>query len=282
MGIEYDPSPLLQQYEHANKLVTSSWLGAKLGSPDIKVLECNADSMLYDIGHIPTSGCIRWDNNLTASTQLDVVSTAEFALLMANLGISPQDTIILYGDQMNSWAFYALWVFELFGHQDVRILDGGRSAWMLEERETSYEVPDPFPSSYPLVDRDDTSTRIFVDELRGKISVASGMHHTQILDLRSAEDFAHAHIPGAINFSSDANFLPNSRIRPRDELIQNHAHLDSSAETILYSNNGAAAAQEWFILKYLLGWTNVRVYDGSWKEWGNMLRLPRETSVLYT
>ncbi|QFQ02991.1 Putative thiosulfate sulfurtransferase SseA [Corynebacterium urogenitale] len=286
MGIGLDPSPALEQYTHPNKLVTSAWLGARLGTPGLKVVESNEDSLLYDIGHIPTATRINWAKHLNDPIRRDFISAKDFEELMDDRGISRDDTVVIYGDRSNLWAVYTLWVFELFGHPDVRLLDGGRDAWMQEEKETSYDVPTSTTSGYKVERRDDHTNRIFVDELRGCLD------SVQLLDLRDPEGFAgetheskaaperHAtvsragHIPGATNIAMNTSLHPNSRFRSRAELDEAHAALDPSLPTVTYCTSGARAAHQWFTLKYLMGWNNVRVYDGSWIEWGNMVRVP--------
>lgn len=285
MSIEFDPSPHLRQYANGKKLVTNAWLGAKLGSPGLKVIESNEDSMLYDIGHIPTAIRLNWRTELDHQVQRDVIDTEEFAALMSRKGISWDDTVVIYGNDRNLWALYTLWIFELFGHPDVRLLDGGRDAWMQEERETSYVLPQLPTTDYQVTHRDDVTNRIFVDELREKLN------DIQIIDLREPADFAgttgfHAtsasgvttarsgHIPGAINIKTAACVLPNSRFTTFELLEQLHANLNPNITTVVYCEDGGRAAQHWFVLKHLLGWADVRVYDGSWIEWGNMIRLP--------
>lgn len=293
MGIELDPSPELAQYAHPHKLVTSAWLGGKLGLPDLKVIESDEESLPYDIGHIPTAMRICWDKDLNDSPHRDFIDGAAFARLMQSKGISRTDTVVIYGDRSNLWAMYTLWVFELFGHPDVRLLDGGRDAWMQEEKEISYAVPEFPATDYPEVTRDDSTHRIFADELQSRLE------EFQILDLRDQMDFsgsssedttAHnsvnvsrtGHIPGAANLSSSANLHPNSRFRARAELDQQlHSalaeqdrQLQPAGPTVVYCTDGARAAGQWFTLHHLLGWENVRLYDGSWVEWGNRVRAP--------
>ncbi len=286
MGIEFDPSPQLQQYTHPNKLVTNAWLGAKLGTPGLKVVEVDADSLLYDIGHIPTAVRVKWYENLSDPVWRDLIGSKEFEELMDRLGITREDTVVFYGDHANLWAVYALWVFELFGHPDVRILDGGRDAWMQEEREISYAVDDiPQQPGYSVASRrNDHTHRIFVDELRTKYEGC------QIIDLRDAEEYTgevtlpgypirrNGHVPGAVNHRADSSLLANSRFCSAEAIEANHngLGLDSTRPTVVYCNNGARAALEWFVLRFLLGWEDVRVYDGSWIEWGNMMRVPIE------
>lgn len=286
MGIEFDPSPQLQQYTHPNKLVTNAWLGAKLGTPGLKVVEVDADSLLYDIGHIPTAVRVKWYENLSDPVWRDLIGSKEFEELMDRLGITREDTVVFYGDHANLWAVYALWVFELFGHPDVRILDGGRDAWMQEEREISYAVDDiPQQPGYSVASRrNDHTHRIFVDELRTKYEGC------QIIDLRDAEEYTgevtlpgypirrNGHVPGAVNHRADSSLLANSRFCSAEAIEANHSGLglDPTRPTVVYCNNGARAALEWFVLRFLLGWEDVRVYDGSWIEWGNMMRVPIE------
>ncbi|OFT90145.1 sulfurtransferase [Corynebacterium sp. HMSC28B08] len=280
MGIPEDPSKHLQQYAHPNKLVTSAWLGAKLGTPGLKVVESDEERQQYDIGHIPTAVRMNWATELGAPTTRDIISAEQFGALMDTKGITPDDTVVIYGDQSNKWALYTLWIFEHYGHRDVRLLDGGRDAWMQEEKETSYDVPVATTEGYgaKMGEHDPTRLRIFVDELK------TNLESFQILDLRGPEDYTglnqdsrwsrHGHIPGAINHSIGRSLFPNSRFRQIEELREVHADLDPHAPTVVYCNDAATAAQQWFVLTHLLGWKDVRVYDGSWVEWGNMMRMP--------
>ncbi len=286
MGIEFDPSPQLQQFANGKKLVTNSWLGAKLGTPGLKVIESNEDSLLYDIGHIPTASSLNWKVELADQVERDVINTEGFKALMESKGITRDDTVVIYGNHANLWAIYTLWIFELLGHPDVRLLDGGRDAWMQEERETTFMVPTPERSVYPIHLRDDTTNRIFAEELRNNLA------DFQVIDLREPEDFAGkpygegaiatggiptartGHIPGAVNIDTNACLLPNARFATIEQLQEIHADLDPNKPTVVYCVDGGRAAQHWFILKHLLGWSNVRVYDGSWIEWGNMMRAP--------
>lgn len=280
MGIPEDPSQHLQQYAHPKMLVTSAWLGAKLGTPGLKAIESDEERQLYDIGHIPTAVRINWATELGDPTTRDIISAEQFGALMDEKGISRDDTVVIYGDQSNKWALYTLWIFEYYGHPDVRLLDGGRDAWMQEEKETSYEFPLSTTQGYTAAmgESDPNRLRIFVDELK------QNLDNLQILDLRSAADYQGenqdprwsrcGHIPGAINHSIGDSLFPNSRFRQFQELQEVHSGFDSTAPTVVYCNDAATAAQEWFVLTHLLGWENVRVYDGSWVEWGNMIRMP--------
>lgn len=280
MATPFDPYPQFQEYAHPERLVSAAWLSARLGSPGLRVVESDEDTLLYDIGHLPGAVRIDWRNDLNDPVTRDFIDGEAFARLMSEKGISRDDTVVIYGDQANWWASYTLWVFELFGHPDVRLLDGGRDAWMAEERDTSFMVPDYPATDYPVVERDDVSSRALVEEVRGAIDT------DVLIDVRSPEEFAgtadassaptlrRGHIPTARNFPWDTTVHPNSRFRSYEELMEIYADLTGEDPTVLYCHLGDRSAHTWFVLKYLLGFTNVRNYDGSWSEWGNMVRMP--------
>ncbi|AKK08018.1 sulfurtransferase [Corynebacterium testudinoris] len=280
MATPFDPYPQFQEYAHPERLVSAAWLSARLGSPGLRVVESDEDTLLYDIGHLPGAVRIDWRNDLNDPVTRDFIDGEAFARLMSEKGIGRDDTVVIYGDQANWWASYTLWVFELFGHPDVRLLDGGRDAWMAEERDTSFMVPDYPSTDYPVVERDDVSSRALVEEVRGAIDT------DVLIDVRSPEEFAgtadassaptlrRGHIPTARNFPWDTTVHPNSRFRSYEELMEIYADLTGEDPTILYCHLGDRSAHTWFVLKYLLGFTNVRNYDGSWSEWGNMVRMP--------
>jgi thiosulfate sulfurtransferase len=284
---EVDPYPPFQQYAHPERLVSAPWLSARLGVKGLRVIEVDEDSLLYDIGHIPTATRINFRTELISTLTRDFIDGEEFTRLMREKGIHEDDTVVLYGDKSNWWAAYALWVFTLFGHKDVRLLDGGRDAWMSEERDTSFMVPEFPESDYPEVTRDDSVLRAFVSDVRE----ATG----SLVDTRPPEEFAgeatefdpngnspygttmcHGHIPGAINLEWDRATYPNSCFRNVDDLKVNYGMLEPDTPTILYSHVGAQAAFTWFVLTYLLGFKKAQVYDGSWSEWGNMVNMPIE------
>ncbi len=284
MAAPFDPHPQFQEYAHPERLVSASWLSARLGTPGLRVIESDEDSLLYDIGHLPGAVRIDWQKDLNDPVTRDIVDGEAFAALMRSKGINRDDTVVIYGDQSNWWAAFTLWVFDLFGHEDVRLLDGGRDAWMAEERDTSFVVPDFPESDYPVVERNDAEYRVFVDEMLDKIGSST------IVDVRSTEEFhglvgsddspalapalRRGHIPTAVNLPWQENVHPNSRFRSRAELAELYSALDPKAETTIYCHVGDRTAHTWFVLKYLLGFEKVRNYDGSWVEWGNMVRMP--------
>lgn len=290
---EFDPHPPFQDYAVPTRLVSAPWLSARLGTSRLRVIEVDEDALLYDIGHIPTATRINFREELMASDSRDIVDGEAFAQLMSEKGIRRDDTIVLYGDKANWWAAYALWVFELFGHPDVRLLDGGREAWMSEERDTSFAVPEYPTSKYPVIERDDSAHRVFVSELCDSAKGVVGDY--VVIDTRAQEEFngqptetsahgdspygttiRHGHIPGAKNLDWNRAIYPSGNFRPVKDLREAYADIDGTGEVVLYSHVGAQAAHSWFVLKFLLGHERVRNYDGSWAEWGNMIRMPVE------
>ncbi|MEJ4111990.1 sulfurtransferase [Corynebacterium kroppenstedtii] len=284
MAAPLDPHPLLQDYAHPDKVVTSQWLGAKLGSPDVRVVESDEDSLLYDLGHIPTAMRIDWRRDLSDPLTRDVIDAEGFARLMRSKGIRRDDTVIIYGDHSNWWAAFTFWVFTLYGHPDVRLLNGGRDAWIRAERETSFVVPENPESDYPVPDLA-LSERISVQD------VCRDYESSQLIDVRTPEEYRGesmdsgpspsakgtlrtGHIPGAVNIPWDSAVYPNSDFRSADELREIFGALDSSDPTVTYCLTGERSAHTWFVLRYLLGWEDVKNYYGSWAEWGNMVGMP--------
>ncbi|AZA09859.1 sulfurtransferase [Corynebacterium pseudopelargi] len=285
MPLPLDPNPQFEQYAHPERLVSASWLSARLGSPGLRVVESDEDALLYDIGHIPGAVRIDWAKDLNDKTIRDFIDADAFAKLMDEKGIAADDTVVVYGDKSNWWAAFTLWIFELFGHKDVRILDGGRDAWMAEERDTSYAVPDYPASNYEVSEHNEAPSRIFVDEIRSR------REELTLLDVRSEKEFAgrtseeypqsnvsrHGHIPGARNISWEHSTHANGRFRDFEDLQQTFKDFEKEEDIVVYCQVGERAAHSWFVLKYLLGYPNVRNYDGGWVEWGNMVRMPIAT-----
>ncbi|WKD56985.1 Putative thiosulfate sulfurtransferase SseA [Corynebacterium capitovis DSM 44611] len=280
MGIERDPHPLFQQYAHPEKFVSAAWLSARLGVDGLKVVESDEDAFLYDIGHIPGAVRIDWRRDLNDPVVRDYIDGAAFAELMSARGISRDDTVIIYGDRSNWWAAFTAWVFELFGHPDVRLLDGGRDAWMGEERDMSFAVPDYPRADYPVVEREDGPFRTFADELLGRPP-------RQLIDVRTPEHFhghvpldgpfqRSGHIPGAINVPWGGFVHPNSLFKSYPDVEKEFTEFDRDERTVVYCQLGESSAHTWYVLRHILGFSNVSLYDGSWAEWGNMVRVPVE------
>jgi len=276
----YDPNPAFGGYAHPKRLVSTEWLSANIGNPSVKAVESNEDLLLYDIGHIPGARKIDWNRDLHDPLVRDFVDGVAFSALMRDKGIDRQDTIVLYGDQNNRWAAYTAWVFALFGHEDVRLLDGGRDAWHNEDRETTLDLPWPAatPSQYPVVERDDSTFRVFAD------AVGRG---AQLLDVRTPAEFAgeappggrrpdaaqrRGHIPDARNIPWETALGADGHFCSAEALRRTYQVLSPDAEVVVYCHTGEQAGHSWFVLTHLLGYAHVRVYDGSWVEWGNAVR----------
>lgn len=284
MTVEFDPNPSFGAFAHPERLVSTEWLSAHLGAPGLKIIESDEDVLLYDIGHIPTAQKVDWHLHLNNPVTRDYIDGEAFAELMRSKGIERTDTIVVYGDKNNWWAAYAMWVFTLFGHEDVRLLDGGRTAWMDEQRETSFDVPEYPRSDYPVIERDDTVIRAFADEVRAALG------SEPLIDVRSPEEYTGerthmpdypeegalrgGHIPTAVSIPWARAAAPDARFRSRPELDEIYADFDPATPTIAYCRIGERSSHTWFVLTYLLGFEAVRNYDGSWTEWGNAVRAP--------
>jgi thiosulfate/3-mercaptopyruvate sulfurtransferase len=278
-------------YAHPEALVSTEWVAAHLDDPAVRVVESDEDVLLWDVGHVPGSVKIDWHTDLQHPLWRDYLDEERFAALMREKGISPNTTVVFYGDKNNWWATYALWVFRLFGHDRVKVMDGGRKKWEDEGRPFVTDVPSYPPSEYPTPRRDDEKIRAFredvVEHVKGK---------GQLIDVRSPEEFRGerlhmpdypqegavrgGHIPGARSMPWARAVNPDTgEFRSADELrelYEGQCELDPGKETIAYCRIGERSSHTWFALTYLLGHPRVRNYDGSWTEWGNSVRLPIE------
>ena len=288
MPVPPDNDPKLAAYAHPERLVTTGWLAEHLDDPGLVVVESDEDVLLYDTGHIPGAVKVDWHTDLNDPLSRDYVDGAGFAALMSAKGISRDTTVVLYGDKNNWWAAYALWVFSLFGHPDVRLLDGGRSAWVAEGRPLTREVPVREPVDYPVVERDDSRIRAFKDDVldhlgQPMIDVRSpGEYSGELLhmpDYPQEGAMRGGHIPGARNVPWARAAADDGRFRDRAELeaiYPGEAGLSPDDDVVVYCRIGERSSHTWFVLTHLLGYPNVRNYDGSWTEWGNAVRVPIE------
>lgn len=279
-----DPNPGFADFAHPERLVTTQWLSGNIGTPGLKIIESDEDVLLYDIGHIPTAQKVDWHLHLNDPVTRDYIDGAKFAELMSSKGISRDDTVVIYGDKSNWWAAYALWVFTLFGHPDVRLLDGGRDAWVAEDRDMSFDVPEYPRTDYPVVERDDSIIRAYADQ------VVESLGSQPLIDVRSPQEYTGerthmpdypqegalrgGHIPTAVSIPWAKAAAPDSRFRTRAELDEIYGSFDPATPTIAYCRIGERSSHTWFVLTHLLGFTKVRNYDGSWTEWGNRVRVP--------
>ena len=288
MPLPPDPSPDLQQYAHPERLVTGDWLSEHLGAKGLVVVESDEDVLLYDVGHIPGAVKIDWHTDLNDNPVRDYINGAQFADLMNRKGISRDDTVVIYGDKSNWWAAYALWVFTLFGHPDVRLLNGGRDVWLAEGRDTTLEVPDNATTGYPVVERNDAPIRAYRDDVLAALGSTAGK--TTLIDVRSPQEYTGerthmpdypeegalrgGHIPSAVSVPWARAADERGRFRSRTELEDIYSFVKPGADTIAYCRIGERSSHTWFVLTHLLGIPGVRNYDGSWTEWGNTVRVP--------
>jgi thiosulfate/3-mercaptopyruvate sulfurtransferase len=286
MPVGFDNSPKFLEYAHPEVLVSSEWLEENLGNTDLVVVESDEDVLLYQTGHIPSAVKIDWHTDLNDPVTRDYLDGEAFSRLLSSRGISRDTTVIIYGDNKNWWATYALWVFKLFGHPDVRILDGGREKWIAEGRELTTEKSEISEAEYPVIQRDDKTIRAYRDDVLSHLG-------KPLVDVRSAQEYSGerthmqnypeegalrgGHIPGAASVpwskaAGDLGVFKN--VAELKSIYLDEANLDPKIDTIAYCRIGERSSHTWFVLNYLLGFQNVRNYDGSWTEWGSLVGVP--------
>lgn len=286
MPVPADPDPRFAGYAHPERLVSTQWLAEHLDDPGLVVAESDEDVLLYETGHIPGSVKLDWHTDLNDRDTRDYVDGQPFAELMATRGTSRDTTVVLYGDKSNWWAAYALWVMTLFGHPDVRLLDGGRAAWVAEGRPMT-TAPTVRPrATYPVVTREDAPVRAFREDVlahlgRPLIDVRSpGEYSGELLhmpDYPQEGAVRGGHIPGARNVPWARAVAADGRFKPVDalrDLYAGQAGLRPEDAVVVYCRIGERSSHTWFVLTHLLGYPHVRNYDGSWTEWGNAVRVP--------
>jgi thiosulfate/3-mercaptopyruvate sulfurtransferase len=285
-----DANERFARYAHPERLVGTEWLAEHLSSPGLVVVESDEDVLLYETGHIPGAVKVDWHTDLQDPLARDYLDAEGFAALMRKNGISRDDTVVFYGDNFNWWATYALWVFRLFGHDDVRMLDGGRQKWIAEGRQMTTEATVRPASDYPVVERSDEPIRAFRDDVMQHLA-SSG----PLVDVRSPEEYRGellhmaaypqegalrgGHIPGAASVPWKRAANEDGSFKSHDELAAiyvDEVGLDRDDEVIAYCRIGERSSHTWFVLTHLLGFERVRNYDGSWTEWGNLVRAPIE------
>ena len=286
MTVPADTHPKFSSYAHPEMLVSGEWLEANLNNPAVVIVESDEDVLLYDVSHIPGAVKIDWHTDLNQPVVRDYLQGPEFAELASRCGISRESTVVIYGDASNWWAAYALWVFKLFGHPDVRLLDGGREKWINDGRVVTKDKTEVEPTNYPVIDRDDVTDRAFRDQVLEHLG-------KPLVDVRSPQEYTGerthmpnypqegalraGHIPGAqsVPWSRAAN--EDKTFKSREELEEIYLvekGLKADDDVIAYCRIGERSSHTWFVLKYLLGFTNVRNYDGSWTEWGSLVGAP--------
>lgn len=278
-------------YAHADVLVSTQWVADNLHRTDkIRLVESNEDVLLYSTGHIPNAVHIDWVADLNDSIRRDYLNEEQFAALLSRNGIRNDTTVVFYGDKNNWWATYAFWVFKLFGHEDCRIMNGGRQKWIAEGRELTKEKPSYSPTNYKPAARADYKIRAYRDQVLDHVTAGQ-----PLVDVRSPQEFSGellhmpgspqegalrgGHIKGAVNVPWSRAVAEDGTFKSVDELrglYEQEQGLTPEKNVIAYCRIGERSSHTWFVLTYLLGYANVRNYDGSWTEWGNLVGVPIE------
>jgi len=278
-------------YIHPDVLVSTDWVAAHQNDPEVRLVESNEDPLLYSTGHIPGAVEVDWTRDLNDPVRRDYLGREGFEALMRRSGISRDTTVVLYGDRNNWWATYAYWVFQLFGHSKAKIMDGGRLKWANEGRPLTRDVPGYPASGYQAPERNDKTIRAYRDEVLRHVEKSGRM-----VDVRSPAEYTGerlhmpdypnegalrgGHIPGAANIpwarainADDGTFKNAAELRA---IYEDEAKTKPDDDVIVYCRIGERSSHTWFVLTHLLGYKNVRNYDGSWTEWGNLVGVPIE------
>ena len=278
-------------YVNPGVLVSTDWVASHLNDPKVRIVESNEDPLLYPSGHIPGAVEVDWTRDLNDPVRRDYLGKEGFQSLLRRIGVSKDTTVVFYGDKNNWWATYAYWVFQLFGHENAKIVDGGRIKWLNEGRPLTKDVPSYPASDYVASERDDKKFRAFRDQV---------LEHTNakrpMIDVRSPAEYSGerlhmpdypnegalrgGHIPGAKSVPwakavnpEDGTFKTAEELRG---LYETEAGLKPEDDVVVYCRIGERSSHTWFVLRNLLGYKQVRNYDGSWTEWGNLVGVPIE------
>lgn len=278
----------MPQYAHPEVLVDPQWLNDHLSDPSIRIVEVDVDTAAYDLGHIPGAIAWNWTTELCDTVRRDILPKEKLEALLSQSGIAPDTTIVLYGDSNNWFAAWAFWQLKIYGHKDVRLLNGGRKKWLADGREVSTEAAN-YPATQYKAQAADQSLRAFLPDVQ---SVLKGGTAT-LIDVRSPQEFTGeilappglpetcqrgGHIPGAANVPWSKACNDDGTFKSFEELqsLYGAAGVKSGRAAVAYCRIGERSSHTWFVLKYLLGVEDVKNYDGSWTEWGNLVGAPVE------
>jgi thiosulfate/3-mercaptopyruvate sulfurtransferase len=277
----------MSEYKHPEVLVSTDWAAQHLNSPNLRFVEVDVDTSAYDQGHLPGAVGWNWQTQLQDGIRRDLIDRATLEKLLGASGISNDTTIILYGDNNNWFAAYAFWQLKLYGHKDVRLINGGRKKWLEEKRPLTKEPANSAPATYRVSVTDDT-IRARKEEV---LAVVDGRQPGQLVDVRSVDEFTGkiiappgmtetaqraGHIPQAANIPWAQAANEDGTFKSFDDLkkLYESKGINGKDEVIAYCRIGERSSHTWFVLKYLLGFEKVRNYDGSWTEWGNLIGAP--------
>lgn len=282
----------MTEYAHPEVLVTTDWIASHLNDPNLRLIEVDVDTSAYDQGHVPGASGWNWQTQLQDTLRRDLADQRSFGQLAGSAGLTPETTVILYGDNNNWFAAWGFWQLKYYGHKDVRLMNGGRKKWLEEKRPLSTEAPKVQPTTY-APKSPDTSIRAKREDI---FSVLEKNSPAQLVDVRSPDEFSGkviappgmtetaqrgGHIPGAASIPWAQAVAEDGTFKPADALKQLYGGkgVTGEQEVIAYCRIGERSSHTWFVLKYLLGYKNVRNYDGSWTEWGNLVGAPIEREV---
>lgn len=283
-------NPAFTEYAHPEVLVSTQWVADHLNDPNVVVLESDEDLLLYELGHIPGALKLDWETQMQQPVVRDFVDKAGFEKLAGERGITNGSTVVFYGDRNNWYATYGFWLFKYYGHKDVRVMNGGRALWEAEGREYTRAATTVEPTTYSAQEPDD-SIRAFRDDVAAFLKT----ENPRLVDVRSNPEYTgellHAigypqegamragHVKGAVNVPWGTAANDDGTFKSVNELRDLYAvkGISGDAPVIAYCRIGERSSHTWFVLTYLLGYDNIRNYDGSWTEWGSLVGAPNAT-----
>jgi thiosulfate/3-mercaptopyruvate sulfurtransferase len=286
---ETEMAATAQGYAHPEVLVDTAWVADHLDDPSVRIIEADEDPLLYEIGHIRNAAKLDWHVDVQDPVRRDFVTKADFEALMSRYGVANDTTIVLYGDKSNWYAAYSFWLFRMYGHRDLRIMNGGRAKWEAEGRPYVKDAPSFGPTSYTAREAD-VSVRAFRRQVEDVVAAKSAA----LIDVRSPDEYSGkllhminypqegaqrgGHIPGARSIPWGTAAAPDGTFKSAEELrsIYEGQGVTPDRPVVTYCRIGERSAHTWFALTQLLGYPDVRNYDGSWTEWGNLVGAPIE------
>jgi thiosulfate/3-mercaptopyruvate sulfurtransferase len=283
----------MSDYAHPETLVSTDWVWQHKNDSNVRIVEVDVDTSAYDEGHVPGALAWNWTTQLADNVRRDILSREQFETLMRSAGISPDTTVVLYGDNNNWFAAWALWQMKIYGHKDVRIMDGGRKKWLAEGRELSKDVPSYAATTYSA-SGPDTSIRALLPTVQTAVAKEKRF---ALVDVRSPQEFTGellappgstetcqrgGHIPGARSIPWGKACNDDGTFKSFDELkaLYGAEGVDGSKPVIAYCRIGERSSHTWYVLRYLLGYDDAVNYDGSWTEWGNLVGAPIEKGAV--